>query len=121
MAEPGRRSPAGAILLVSYLLVAGVALRSADYFGRAGPRGWIAAGLLALYLAVLTWDQLRQPRPGGHGYLLLQTGIAAAAMLLAHEQDYYACLFFPLSTQALLYLPRRAGIVWIVIFSAIFV
>src|SRR5262249_5594257 len=115
------RTPAlsRSILLVGYLLTAAVALRSVDYFRQSGQAGRMAMALLGLYAVVLTLEQWLHPRFNGQLYLALQTAVVSAAMLLAREQDYYACLFFPLSTQAMLYFPRRAGLAWIVVFSAI--
>src|SRR5215467_4126345 len=41
-------------------------------------------------------------------------------MMLTPSVDFLATLFFPLSTQALLYFPGRTGRAWLVAFTLIF-
>ena len=75
----------------------------------------LAATLLIAFAALFAAER-RLSRSFGwftHPYFALQTGLVLALMLLLPELDYFPLLFFPLSAQALLVLPRRTAYRWI--------
>lgn len=109
------------ILFISYLLTAGVVLRALGYIVQPKSQGALIIVLLGIYLVLLTIEQLA-PFPAGwqhHLYFALQIALIATLLLLPPGFDFYAVLFFPLSTQALLNLPQRTGRIWIGIFTVV--
>ena len=100
------------ILFISYLLGEGVFLRALGYIAQSPSQGALITGLLGVYLVLLTIEQLGSFRAPWqhHLYFTIQTILLATLLLLPPGYDFYAVLFFPLSTQALLNLPApRAG------------
>jgi signal transduction histidine kinase len=103
----------------TYLIYLAVLARAAGWSQDAPPIPAPAWILLALYGVLLfTARPLTRAWAGyPRAYLLVQSALVIGMLYSATRVDIFPMLFFPLSFQAVLYLPVRAGFAWIGMFS----
>lgn len=105
--------------LAFYPLLTAVALRAlVTHFTPSHPLYWVVAGLLLIFVGLLSsesWLTRRYPWYS-HLYLACQTGLVLSLLLLPPHLDYFAALLIPLSVQAMLFFPQRTGLTWIGLF-----
>jgi signal transduction histidine kinase len=106
--------------LAFYLLFAAVAIRSlAIYFSADHPLRWLVAGLLLIYGGLMASEGwlTRRWRCYPFFYLALQAGLVLGLSLLPPFLDFFAALYIPLSTQAMLSFLTPIGFRWIGLFT----
>lgn len=111
-----------------YLIYAAVAMRGLVRLANEPGFGRTAV-LLALYGVLLVLAETQLVRRAALrlsqkvefwfslAYLLLQTGLVVALLLVPPILDFFGFLFIPLSMQAVFLVGRRLGFVWIGLFS----
>jgi signal transduction histidine kinase len=112
--------------LGAYLLYAVVVVRSLAWYSDQ-PHALLVIGLLVAYGVLLVTSQWltrqpaaqRLPKAYVYTYLIIQTVIVVALLLLPPRPDFCAILFVPLSMQAVLWFERRTGFACITAFIAI--
>ena len=79
------------------------------------------AALLIVYLVGLVSQRALERRADWsvQPYFVLQTALILAMMLLNPGLDYFAILFFPLTTQVISVLPRNIAYRWVAVFIAV--
>jgi len=103
--------------IAGYLTLAAVAAASLSTMRQAGERWEIAAGLLLAFGILLT----RTPKAGSPGwhshlYLAVQGSLVAGLLAMQPSTGIFPILYFILSPQAMLLLPQRSAVLWIVAF-----
>jgi signal transduction histidine kinase len=117
-----RRPGAGIFLLISYCLWAAVSLRWITVFVEQELPGTLAiVGILLLYGILLGLEPLltRESTVRAHLYLTVQTILVFLASLFHFELDFFALLYIPVCGQAVLRMPRREGLIWLIILIAV--
>ena len=97
----------GAVALISYLSIEDPGAR------------WIALGIALAFAGLLFFCPRSLGLAGFHVYLAAQTALVIALMLLRPSTFSAPILFFILSAEAMVTLPLRQAMLWIVAFVAI--
>jgi signal transduction histidine kinase len=114
-APPMDRSRIRLFYLLSFPIWLATAIRAASdtsFFDDTTAR--IGAALLLVFAVLMVLERplsRRFPR-SRRPYFVLQAGLIVALMVIADDLDYFAILFVPLCTQAMLVLPRPAAYRW---------
>ena len=103
--------------IAGYLTLAAVAAAGLSTMRQAGERWEVAAGLLLAFGILLA----RMPKAGSpdwhsHLYLAAQGSLVAGLLAMQPSTGIFPILYFILSPQAMLLLPQRPAILWIVAF-----
>lgn len=103
--------------IAGYLTLAAVAAASLSTMRQAGERWEIAAGLL-LAFGILLARTPKAGSPGWHShlYLAVQGSLVAGLLAMQPSTGIFPILYFILSPQAMLLLPQRPAVLWIVAF-----
>lgn len=103
--------------IAGYLTLAAVAAASLSTMRQAGERWEIAAGLL-LAFGILLARMPKAGSPGWHShlYLAVQGSLVAGLLAMQPSTGIFPILYFILSPQAMLLLPQRPAVLWIVAF-----
>jgi signal transduction histidine kinase len=102
--------------IATYLIYATILIRTLSWHYAIAPVPPIVLVLLAAYGVVLASESALARRLPGYGrpYLLIQSGLILAILLIAPaEIDFLPMLFLPLAFQAVLFYQRRIGFLWI--------
>jgi signal transduction histidine kinase len=103
-------------------LWAAVSLRWITEFREQGhPLTWAISLILLLYGVLLVAEPLLTggSKMRAHIYLAIQTGLVFLASIFYYELDFFALLYMPVCGQAMILLPRREGLVWLGILTAV--
>ncbi|UCH59549.1 MAG: sensor histidine kinase [Anaerolineales bacterium] len=110
------------------LLYAAIVIRGLFWYSKGPYLGWLIAiwavyGLL-FYIEPLLERWLGEGHAGSlkwmqAAYLILQTGLIGAMLVIPPLNDFGGSLFVPLSLQAVLFYGRRAGSLWTAAFTLI--
>jgi len=117
--EPFSRRQGRLLDLIAYLTLATVAAGALGVMLEGQDR-WIAAALLLTFGLLLS----RSPAPQGpprtaHLYLAIQTVLVTCLLLLRPGWTLFPLLFFVLSAQAMLILPLRTAVGWLIFFVVV--
>jgi signal transduction histidine kinase len=102
--------------VATYLIYATILIRTLSWHYAIAPVPLDVLVLLATYGVVLASESALARRLPGYGrpYLLIQSGLILAILLIAPaEIDFLPMLFLPLAFQAVLFYQRRVGFLWI--------
>jgi signal transduction histidine kinase len=106
--------------LAAYFFAIGATIRYLSTY-RGQPSFWTIAGLLAVFLLLLSAEPwlTRRSQRYTHLYLAVQTGILVVLSLTAPEADYFSLLFLPLALQVMHVFPSRSGFGWVGLFTLV--
>jgi signal transduction histidine kinase len=102
--------------IATYLIYATILIRTLSWHYAIAPVPPVVLVLLAAYGVVLASESAlaRRLPVYGRSYLLIQSGLILAILLIAPaEIDFLPMLFLPLAFQAVLFYQRRVGFLWI--------
>ena len=102
--------------LVGYLTLIAAAVLGLNILPEGAPRAF-GMGLIAAYsvLFILSPDENSEPWKQ-HFYIFVQTLIVSILITFTPNNGVFLMLFFVLSAQAMMMLPRKQGFIWIAIF-----